>query len=422
MVLTGPSICHARRPLSRAASHPYRTKDSLDRRTVQCLGSGNIHNTNTKAKSNKKQLAYLEKTEYVHAVAASSDVLIFECTKVITSWDFDARQFGFIRREKCIADLSKFVSAPQISDDIFLDTCILAGTPFLPTLPILDAPNRAELLKPYSAIKMIMSNGQSGYSVVVSNNDVPPSGKEYVTRYQKARLAVKNHPVYTEDGKIEPQNPASIPNDAVQYLGRRLPDEILHYMSKGLISPRILQWRTTGEIFEVPPMDGGDSPEYKNLVSSKLIPLRTSAINLISSSLHNWYRHNDLEQTNWFSVPDASRKLASTTIHVEKPSEAQAPSIVDTWNVKEATFKDAVGQHKVRLTPVSQFASSTHVRTRIVEVSRLPFCPCKMRTLQPKPFLRRTPRTRFHLLPKLCTTQYGASSLYASMWTRRHTT
>ncbi|KAJ5024177.1 temperature dependent protein affecting M2 dsRNA replication-domain-containing protein [Bipolaris maydis] len=278
------------------------------------------------------QLAYLEKNEYVHAIAASSDTLIFEATQLITSWDFEARQFSFIRREKCVADLSKFVSAPQISNDIFLDTCILAGTPFLPTLPILDAPNRAELLKPYSAIKMIMSNGQSGYSVVVSNNDVPPSGKEYVTMYQKARLAVKNHPVYTEDGKIEPQNPASIPNDAVEYLGRRLPDEILHYMSKGLISPRILQWRTTGEIFEVPPMDGGDSPEYRNLVSSKLIPLRTSVINLLSSSLHNWYRHNDLEQTNWFSPPDSNRKLASTTIHVERPSEAQAPSIVDTWN------------------------------------------------------------------------------------------
>lgn len=303
------------------------------------------------ARPNNVQLAYLEKAEYVHAIAASSDTLIFEATRLITSWDFETRQFSFIRREKCIADLSKFVSAPQISEDIFLDTCILAGTPFLPTLPILDAPNRAELLKPYSAIKMIMSNGQSGYSVVVSNNDVPPSGKEYVTRYQKARLAVKNHPVYTEDGKIEPQNPASIPNDAVEYLGRRLPDEILHYMSKGLISPRILQWRTTGEIFEVPPMDGGDSPEYRNLVSSKLIPLRTSVINLLSSSLHNWYRHNDLEQTNWFSPPDSNRKLASTTIHVERPSEAQAPSIVDTWNVKESTFKDAVGKYKVNNLP-----------------------------------------------------------------------
>jgi hypothetical protein len=265
-----------------------------------------------------------------------------------------------------------------------------------------------------------MSNGQSGYSVVVSNNDVPPSGKEYVTRYQKARLAVKNHPVYTEEGKIEPQNPASMPNDAVEYLGSRLPDEILHYMSKGLISPRILQWRTTGEIFEVPPMDGGDSPEYRNLVSSKLIPLRTSVMNLLSSSLHNWYRHNDLEQTNWFAIPDSSRKLTSTTIHVERPSEAQAPSIVDTWNVKESIFKDAVGKHKVSDSSC-QLASDANTNTRIVEISELPSCHCKMVTSLPRPFLRRTLRTHSHLLPRSFTTQYGAFSLCASMWIKRRT-
>ncbi|RMZ71139.1 xpg i-region [Pyrenophora seminiperda CCB06] len=234
------------------------------------------------------QLAYCEKTDLVQCVAGSSDLLIFECAKVITSWDFEARQFSFIRRDKCLADLSKFVGVPTITDDIFLDTCLLAGTPFLPTLPILEAPNRADLLKPHSAIKMIMNTtGQSGFSVVVSNNDVPPSGKEYVTRFQKARLAVKNHPVYTEEGKVEPQNSTSMPNDAGQYLGQRLPDEILHYMTRGLINSRILQWRTTCEIFEVPPMDGGESQEYRNLVSNKLIPLRTAAINLLSSSLHN---------------------------------------------------------------------------------------------------------------------------------------
>lgn len=360
------------------------------------------------------QLAYFEKNEFVHAVAASSDALIFECTKIITSWDFEARQFTFVRREKCVADLSKFVGAPQISDDIFLDTCLLAGTPFLPTLPVLDAPNRAELLKPYSAIKMIMSNGQSGYSVVVSNNDVPPSGKEYVTRYQKARMAVKNHPVYTADGKIEPQNQASIPNDAVQYLGQRLPDEIFHYMSRGLISSRILQWRASGEIFEVPPMDGGESPEYKNLVSSKLIPLRTTIVNLVSSSLHNWYRHNDLKQTNWFSL-DPSRKQAPTTIHVEKPSEAQAPSIVDTWNVKEATFTDAVGKHKA-CDSATQLVFGTNMNPRIAEPSALPSYRCKMVTSLPKPSPRRTPRTSSQT-PKFSTTQYGASSLCASTWT-----
>ncbi|KAI4615582.1 uncharacterized protein J4E87_009041 [Alternaria ethzedia] len=323
----------------------YVTPEDLFRALQSTLTERNIRWT-VAPYSAWAQLAYLEKHEYVHAVYGSSDILIFECSKIITSWDFEARHFSFVRREKCVADLSKFVNAPNISDDIFLDTCILAGTPFLPTHPILDAPNRAELIKPHSAIKTIMNNGQSGYSVVVNNNDVPPAGKEYVTRYQKARLAVKNHPVYTEEGKVEPQNSGSMPNDAGQYLGQRLPDEILHYMSKGLISPHIIQWRTTCEVFEVPPMDGGLSPEYRDLVSSKLIPLRTPAVNLLSSTLHNWYRHQSLHQTHWYSPVEPNGKRTSTTIPVEKPSEAIAPSLVDTWNVKEATFRDVVGQYK----------------------------------------------------------------------------
>lgn len=191
---------------------------------------------------------------------------------------------------------------------------------------------------------MIMSNGKTGYSVVVNNHDDPRFKQiNYVDRYRKARLAVKNHPVYTEDGKIEPLNLSQLPNDAVQYLGQRLPDEVFHYMSKGLISPRILQWRTTCEIYEAPPMDGGESLEYKNLVSSKLIPLRTSAINLLSSILHNWYRHKDLVQRCWFM--DSNAKPQETTIRVERQSET--PTLVDTWNVKEATFRDVVAQHQV---------------------------------------------------------------------------
>jgi hypothetical protein len=118
---------------------------------------------------------------------------------------------------------------------------------------------------------------------------------------------------------------------------------MLHYMSKGLISPRILQWRTTCEVFEVPPMDGGESSEYKKLVSSKLIPLRTLSMNLLSSPLFNWYRYNDLKQINWFSEPSQE----PTTITVERPTESQTPSIVDTWNVKEDTFKDVVAQYQV---------------------------------------------------------------------------
>lgn len=225
---------------------------------------------------------------------------------------------------------------------------MLAGTPFLPTLPNLT--NRTDLLKPHNAIKTIMNNGgvRTGHAVVLNNQDDPRCQElGYKGRYPKARLAVKNHPIYTGDGRIEPQHSHELPNDAVTYLGQRLPDELFHYMSRGLINPRILQWRTSCEIFEVPPLDGGDSLEYKNLVSSKLIPLRTTAMNLLSSTLHNWYRAKDIEQKCWF--PDGNKQLyTSVSIRVERPSESQTPALVDSWNVREATFREAISKHKVR--------------------------------------------------------------------------
>jgi hypothetical protein len=285
----------------------------------------------------------MERTGFCQAISGSSDILLFECDKIITSWDFEDRQFRWTKRAKCISDLERFANNGPVTEDIFVDACILAGTPFLPPLPNINSP-RTDLLNPHGAIKKIMSsNGKTGYAVIVNNQDDPRFKQmEYVDRYQKARSAVRNHPIYTIDGKIEPLDTNSMPNNAVNYLQSRLPDEVYHYLSTGLINARVLQWRTTCHIFDVPPMDGGESPEYRNLVSSKLTPLRTTAISLLSSSLHNWYRHKNLELRCWFSDPAAGPQ------EIRVAGTQENLSVVDSWNVKETGFKDIVSKHKVR--------------------------------------------------------------------------
>jgi hypothetical protein len=286
----------------------------------------------------------MERSGFCSAISGSSDILLFECNQLITSWDLEERQFRFTKRAKLMSDLERFANSGPVTEEIFVDACILAGSSFLPTLPNLLSPNRTDLLKPYAAIKMIMAPGSSktGHAVITNYVDDPRIKQMgYMERYQKARSAVRNHPVYTEDGRIEPQDANSIPNDAVHYLHSRLPEEVYHYLSTGLISARVLQWRTTCQIFDVPPMDGGDSPEYQNVVSSKLTPLRTTALNLLSSTLHNWYRHKNLDQRSWFSEPTAAPQKITVT---DTPENI---SLVNTWNVKEASFKDAVSKHKV---------------------------------------------------------------------------
>ena len=294
-----------------------------------------------------KQLAYLEKETFVHAISGASEVLLFECDKVVTSWNLEDKTFSWTKRAKCIADLERFAGSGRISEDVFVDALLLAGTPFLPTLPNLSSPNRTELLKPHGAIKMIMSNGRTGYSVVINHKDDPRFGN-YVDRFCKARLAVKNHPILTVEGKVEPLNASQMSADANQFLGQRLSDELHYLQSKGIINSRLLQWRTSCEIYEQPPMDGGMSQAYQKLVSSKLTPLRTAAINLLSTSLHHWYKYKDLELTCWF--PDLTTgKPQKSAISMRGLPEHQ--SIVETWNVKEATFRDVVSQHEVRTIP-----------------------------------------------------------------------
>ncbi|KAF9700807.1 hypothetical protein EKO04_002054 [Ascochyta lentis] len=288
------------------------------------------------------QLAYLEKETFVHAISGASEVLLFECDKVVTSWNLEDKTFSWTKRAKCIADLERFASSGKVTEDVFVDALLLAGTPFLPTLPNLSSPNRTELLKPHGAIKMIMSSGRTGYSVVINNKDDPRFGDD-VDRFCKARLAVKNHPILTIEGKVEPLNASQMSADANQFLGQRLSDELHFLQSRGIINSRLLQWRTSCEIHEQPPFDGGLAAEYQKLVSSKLTPLRTTAINLLSTSLHNWYRYKDLELTCWF--PDAATgKPQKSAISMRGLPEHQ--SIVETWNVKEATFKDVVSQHE----------------------------------------------------------------------------
>lgn len=291
-------------------------------------------------------MSYLEREEKVSAISGSSEVLLFNCDRVITSWDLEEGVFKWIKRGKCVADLRKYVQNADIADDTFVDACLLAGSHFLPTLPNLDGPNsRNKVSKISGAIEMIMSQGRSGHAVVMNNRDDPIFQRtNYVDRYRRARLAVKHHPILTTDGKVQPLLEGQLPNDSHEFIGQRLPDEVFYYMSRGLINSRVLSWRAASEIIEAPPIDGGDGVAYQDLVSTKLTPLRTTAINLLSSSLHNWYQHKDIDLKCWFRV-DQTGKHQATTISMNGLPEWRKS--VDTWNVKEATFKDVVSKYKV---------------------------------------------------------------------------
>jgi hypothetical protein len=293
-----------------------------------------------------RKLAYLEKhcRNRVHAIAGSSELLLFDCDKFITFLDFDNGQARWIKRDKCITDLKRLTGVGDISGEMFVDACMLSGTHLLPTLPQLNHANaRVKQPKPHGAIEMMMNSGRSGIAVCLQFQDEPNfQAINYLDKYRKTRLAVKHHPVLTGQGKVEPLDPTGIPNDVHAFIGQRLPDEIYYYLSKGLIGPRVLNWRTSGEIVELKPLDGGDSEEYRKLVSVKLTPMRTTAISLLSYSLHRFYQHKDMTLKCYFEAEQGGRH----TNDISMRDLTDPKPLVEKWNVKAEIFKDELAKYQ----------------------------------------------------------------------------
>ncbi|KAI9820963.1 MAG: hypothetical protein M1832_003435 [Thelocarpon impressellum] len=272
------------------------------------------------------QLAYLERSpaQFIDAVVGSSELLLFDVDKVITRLDFEHSQFSWLSRRTCQIELGK------ISGDVFIDACMLSGTSFLPTFPPLENPVLSR--KPFTirdTINMMLTVGPSVTAVCTHYQDeAQVQQMDYLDKYRRGRLAVKHHVVLTDDGKVEPLNVDLAPSDIHEFIGQRLPEELYFYLSKGVVGPRVLNWLTSGELFENPPLDSGDSEEYHKLVRDQLAPLRMQALALLSQPISRFYQRKDVTARFWFDK-DLSKVLSHKDL-VPSPRELVAP-----WNVKE---------------------------------------------------------------------------------------
>jgi hypothetical protein len=287
----------------------------------------------------------------VDAIAGSSELLLFDVPEIITSWDFKEADFSFVRRRSCVAELG------SVSSDVFVDASILAGTSLLPTLPALDNPGARKQAKIKAAVDMIMSMGKTGHSVALNYKDDPQCRAiDYLDRFRRVRLAIRHHVVLTSGGKVEPFDVQHAPGDMHEFIGQRLPEELYFYLSKGVIGPRVLNWRTFGEILEHPPLDNGDSEEYRALVRDQLNDIRTSAISLLSFSLHRVYIHKDVNIRCWFD------KENPTTISIR---EVENPKpIVEAWNVPEKVFGPELNKFQVSFEFLERFRSNMLITIR----------------------------------------------------------
>ncbi|KAG6899698.1 hypothetical protein C0993_007858 [Termitomyces sp. T159_Od127] len=194
---------------------------------------------------------------------------------------------------------------------------------------------------------------KSGHAAVTIYADHPAvKAIQYADHYARIRSMIKCSLILSSEGTVQPlplalggsaighpnhhlhHTAADIPQDLHEIFTHRLPDEIYFYLSRGLLSPQVLVWLTMGQIVENPPLDNGETTEYKRFVKEVITDgetgPRATTLALISSISNPFWANRKVQGYFWFEQPSP---------HVQKPimhnssKTSQLVERVSGWNV-----------------------------------------------------------------------------------------
>lgn len=224
---------------------------------------------------------------YINAIYASDETLVWPVDRLITHIDWSGlTTFTFIDKSRLLADLA-------FSSDQLLDVAILAGSSLSPTFPpFADSFNLKtifDLVRQYKSGIAVCHTWRADNSVKAT---------QYGDTFMRARIAVKYSLIFTTEGvcaplpmviqPIPPVTLADVPSDFDEIFSLRLPDELYFHLCKGLISPQVLGWLTSGMIVESQPL--ADSPDYrrfiKDVITEGHTAPRCTTLALLTDALH----------------------------------------------------------------------------------------------------------------------------------------
>ncbi|CEL61674.1 putative protein C139,01c OS=Schizosaccharomyces pombe (strain 972 / ATCC 24843) GN=SPAC139.01c PE=1 SV=2 [Rhizoctonia solani AG-1 IB] len=293
--------------------------------------------------SSLAQLVYLQRhpKSYVHALYGPSELLLYAgVEKLILSLDLSAQSnFTFVTKSKMMADL-------QLNEDQFLDLGLLCGSEYSPTLP----PNANETS--IKAFVDFLRYYKSGFVCITSAFLDNPLMKQsnYAETFARARCMVKFALVLSSEGSVVPlpialpagstgsTTAADIPIDLHDIFTNRLPDEVFYYLSRGLFTPQPLVWLTSAQVIENPPLDNGETNEYrrfvKDVITEGATGPRATALALLTSVFHNSWQKTRVMTHFWY---DSNPK------NFISPNATQTTSLVErviNWNVPSSIVED----------------------------------------------------------------------------------
>ncbi|KAJ5101805.1 hypothetical protein NUU61_004027 [Penicillium alfredii] len=305
------------------------------------------------------QLSYLAggPTPVVDAVYGPSETLLFDLEKLVTRIDINAEpaQFFWLTKQTCQEELGR------LSNDQFLDFCLLLGSPFLRSSPLFENPafpGKSPNVR--DALPMFNAAGRSALAMCAQfEDDRRMQEIQYTDSYKRAFMIVKHHVYMDVDGRVAPMNPESISSDMHELIGQRLPEELYFYLSKGVLGADIPNYLTSGEVRLSLPLGTEDTEIYRQLVTNTLDPVRTQSISLLANALHRfyqtkvirvrpWYDQNSDRSINLRGIPSVKDITQPWRLHGEKLPESvkklQAPRGSLKFAIQSLTDSDFVSK------------------------------------------------------------------------------
>lgn len=281
--------------------------------------------------------------------------------KLITALDLAASPptFTFTSKKAVLTEFG-------VSEDQFLDIGILLGfdnnPPFPPTVHEQALKATVDMVKYY----------KSGHAAVAALAEHPAVKTiQYTDHYARTRSMIKFSLILSSEGVVlplplaittpashgghpnhHPHHPtaADIPSDLNEIFTNRLPDEIYFYLSRGLLGPQALVWLTSGQIVESPPLDNGETTEYKRFVKEVITEGQTgpraTSLALISSVAHPFWSTRKVQGSFWF---EQSAPHNQKPIQHNSPQTAQLAERVAGWNVPSAIVEEELRRQNVSL-------------------------------------------------------------------------
>ncbi|KAK2465487.1 hypothetical protein APHAL10511_002379 [Amanita phalloides] len=299
------------------------------------------------------QLIYLQRhpKSYIHAIYGSTDILLYPgVDKLITSLDLNSPNpsFTFLSKKNLVHDLG-------LSEDQFLDVAILVG--FDHSLAFPPIAQDSALKATVDMIKYY----KTGHAAVTGFGEHPAvKAVQYMDHYARTRAMIKFSLIISSEGVVLPlplatapvpnhgqhyhhPTAADVPNDLHEVFTNRLPDEIYFYLSRGLLGPQALVWLTTGQIMENPPLDNGDTTEYrrfvKEVVTDGQTGPRATALALISSVSHSFWTGRKVIGHFWFEQGGPHNHNQKPVQHYSHPT-AQLAERVAGWHVPYSVVEE----------------------------------------------------------------------------------